>query len=61
LEILTHSYANRQASAQNQAATDEKSREYKEEYAKYEQELKEQQARFVFYFNSFNFYWFIFI
>jgi hypothetical protein len=51
LEFLTHSYADRQASVQNQPATDAKAREYKEEYAKYEQELKEQQAKFVFYIN----------
>jgi len=55
LEFLTHSYADRQASVQNQPATDAKAREYKEEYAKYEQELKEQQAKFVFYINFFNF------
>jgi lectin, mannose-binding 1 len=48
LEFLTHTYSNRQASAQNQAADDEQTKKYKEEYAKYEQELKNQQAEFVF-------------
>jgi mannose-binding lectin 1 len=50
LEFLTYSYSDRQASAQNQATNDEQARKYKEEYEKYEQELKSQQAEFVFYF-----------
>ncbi|CAF1354829.1 unnamed protein product [Adineta steineri] len=44
LEFLTNTYSERQVSAQNQAANDEQARRYKEEYEKYEQELKIQQA-----------------
>jgi mannose-binding lectin 1 len=50
LEFLTHTYTDRQASAQNQAATDEQAKKYKEEYEKYEQELKKEQAKFGFDF-----------
>jgi mannose-binding lectin 1 len=48
LDFLTHTYSDRLISAQNQAATDEQTRKYKEEYEKYEHELKTQQAEFVF-------------
>jgi mannose-binding lectin 1 len=44
LELLTNSYSDRQASPQNQATNDEQTRKYKEEYAKYEHELQQQQA-----------------
>jgi mannose-binding lectin 1 len=47
LEFLTHTYADKQASAQNQGATDEQTKKYKEEYAKYEEELKKDQAEYV--------------
>jgi hypothetical protein len=50
LEFLTHSLSDRQVSADNQAATDEQARKYQEEYQKYEQELKQQQAEFVLSF-----------
>ncbi len=46
LEFITHTYSDRQASPQNQAATDEQAKKYKEEYEKYEQELKNEQARY---------------
>jgi hypothetical protein len=48
LEFLTHSYSDQQASPQNQAATDDQARKYKEEYERYEQDLKRQQAEYVF-------------
>jgi mannose-binding lectin 1 len=48
LEFLTHSYIDQQVSAQNQAATEEQARKYKEEYEKYEQDLKQQQAEYGF-------------
>ncbi len=48
LEFLTNTYADKQAPGQNQAATDEQAKKYKEEYEKYEQDLKNQQAQFVF-------------
>ncbi|UJR23784.1 hypothetical protein I4U23_026761 [Adineta vaga] len=44
LEFLTNTFADKQASAQNQAATDEQAKKYQAEYEKYEQELKKQQA-----------------
>ncbi|CAF2899800.1 unnamed protein product [Rotaria sp. Silwood2] len=44
LEFLTHTYSDKQVAAQNQAATDEQAKKYKEEYEKYEQELEQQQA-----------------
>jgi mannose-binding lectin 1 len=47
LEFLTNTYSDKQATAQNQGATDEQARKYKEEYEKYEQDLKKQQAEFV--------------
>ena len=47
LEFLTHTFADRQMTVQNQGATDEQAKKYKEEYEKYEQELKSQQAEFV--------------
>jgi len=47
LEFLTNTYSDTQATAQNQGATDEQARKYKEEYEKYEQDLKKQQAEFV--------------
>lgn len=50
LEFLTYSYTDRQVTAQNQAATDEQARKYKEEYERYEKELKQQQSEFVLLF-----------
>lgn len=47
LEFLTHTFSDKQKSAQNQAGSDEQAKKYKEEYAKYEEELKKQQAEFV--------------
>ena len=47
LEFLTHTFADRQATAQNQGANDEQAKKYKEEYEKYERDLKSQQAEFV--------------
>ncbi|CAF1593851.1 unnamed protein product, partial [Adineta ricciae] len=44
LEFLTSTYSDRQQLAENQAANDEQARKYKEEYEKYEQELKQQQV-----------------
>ncbi len=49
MELLTNSYSDRQASPQNQATNDEQARKYKEEYAKYEHELQQQQAEYGFY------------
>jgi mannose-binding lectin 1 len=46
LEFLTNTYSDKQVSGQNQAATDEQAKQYKEEYEKYEQELKNQQAEY---------------
>jgi mannose-binding lectin 1 len=46
LEFLTYTYSDRQISAQNQPTNDEQARKYKEEYEKYEQELKKEQAKF---------------
>lgn len=46
LELLTHTFADKKASAQNQATNDEQAKKYKEEYAKYEEELKKQQAEY---------------
>lgn len=46
LEFLTHTYIPRPSEPQNQAATDEEAKKYKEEYEKYEQELKEQQVNY---------------
>ncbi|CAF3895516.1 unnamed protein product, partial [Rotaria magnacalcarata] len=43
LEFLTNTYSDKQATAQNQAATDEQARKYKEEYETYERDLKKQQ------------------
>jgi hypothetical protein len=48
LEFLTNTYSDRKAAGQNQAATDDQAKKYKEEYEKYEQDLKKQQAEFVF-------------
>ena len=48
LELITHSYSDRQISPPNQAATDEQAKKYKEEYEKYEQELKKEQAKYGF-------------
>ena len=47
LEFLTHTFSDKKASAQNQAASDEQAKKYQEEYAKYEEELKKQQAESV--------------
>ena len=47
LEFLAHTFVDRQMTVQNQGATDEQAKKYKEEYEKYEQELKTQQAEFV--------------
>ncbi|CAF1617873.1 unnamed protein product, partial [Adineta ricciae] len=44
LELLTHTYWDKQVMAENQGATDEQAKKYQEEYEKYEQELKKQQA-----------------
>lgn len=44
LEFITNTFSDRQISAQQQGATDEQVKQYKEEYAKYEEELKKQQA-----------------
>jgi len=46
LEFLTHTFSDKQKSAQNQAGSDEQAKKYKEEYAKYEEELKKQQAEY---------------
>ena len=48
LEFLTYTYSDRQISAQNQAATNELTGKYQEEYERYEQELQKQQAEFAF-------------
>ncbi|CAF1118935.1 unnamed protein product [Rotaria sp. Silwood1] len=44
LELLTHTYFDRQVLAKAHVATDEQARKYKEEYEKYEQELQKEQA-----------------
>jgi len=49
LEFLTYSYSDKLLAVQNQGSTDEQAKKYKEEYEKYEQELKMQQAEFVFH------------
>ncbi|CAF1178137.1 unnamed protein product [Adineta ricciae] len=46
LELLTHTYWDKQVMAENQGATDEQAKKYQEEYEKYEQELKKQQAEY---------------
>lgn len=52
LEFLTNTYVDKQTSGQSQAATDEQSKKYQEEYAKFEQELKKQQEEYDKYFRS---------
>jgi lectin, mannose-binding 1 len=47
LEFLTTTFADKQVASQNQAATDEQAKKYKEEYEKYEADLKKQQAECV--------------
>jgi lectin, mannose-binding 1 len=47
LEFVTNTYSKKQVSAQQQMATDEQTKKYNEEYAKYENELKQQQAESV--------------
>ena len=47
LEFLTSTYSDKHVSTQNQAATDEQTKKYQEEYDKYEQDLKKQQSEFV--------------
>jgi mannose-binding lectin 1 len=59
LELLTNSYSDRQASPQNQATNDEQTRKYKEEYAKYEHELQQQQAEYGFYLEFIDLIFFI--
>jgi len=59
LEFLTNTYSDNQATAQNQGATDEQARKYKEEYAKYEHELQQQQAEYGFYLEFIDLIFFI--
>ena len=47
LEFLTSTYSDKHVSTQNEAATDEQTKKYQEEYDKYEQDLKKQQSEFV--------------
>ena len=47
LEFLTTTFSDKQVAAQNQAATDEQAKKYKDEYEKYEADLKKQQAECV--------------
>ena len=44
LEFITDTYSNKQQGSQNQRGIDDQAKKYQEEYEKYEQELKKQQA-----------------